>query len=47
MVRFTWRRDINKKAKIMVSALAMLSCQQRTPTGYTEESKISERVRRA
>ena len=41
MVRFTWRRDINKKAKIMVSALVMLSC--RTPTrDYSEESEISQ-----
>ena len=43
MVRFTWRRDINKKAKIMVSALVIFSCH--IPTwDYAEESKISQRV---
>ena len=41
MVRFTWRRDINKKAKIMVSAIVILSC--RAPTrDYSEESEISQ-----
>ena len=47
MVRFTWRRDINKKAKIMVSTL----CRMSLPVVFTrvcaEESKVPQRVRYA
>jgi len=38
MVRFTWRRDINKKAKIMVSALAIVQfpANNAHPLGTTQ-----------
>jgi hypothetical protein len=42
MVRFTWRRDINKKAKILVSAPCPMFWSV-VPTGdYAEKSEIPE-----
>jgi hypothetical protein len=44
MVRFTWRRDINKKAKIMVNAPCHVFSLVLFTRDYVEESEIPERV---
>ena len=44
MVRFTWRRDINKKAKIMVNSHCHGFLRVLFTGTYSEESEIPERV---
>ena len=42
MVRFTWRRDISKKAKIMVSALRRMYLLVVLTRVYAEESEVPQ-----